>query len=985
MIRSPFRATRTACLLAGVSFFFAPAVVLAEEDSVVIEEVIVTGSRISRLSGADAPTPITVTDAEDIELSGTVNLGDFLNQLPQLRSTFSLQNSSRFIGTTGLNLLDLRGLGDERTLVLQDGRRHIGGVNGSSAVDINTIPQDLVERVEIITGGASAIYGADAVTGVVNFVMKDDYEGLKVRANYSQPQEDGGEETRFALTWGRNFAGGRGNIAIAAEMTDVSEIQGVDRDWITDSWGAVFNPADTGPGDNIPEEIFITRTTDIRINAEGLINGPHPLTTIFGIPEFAIVPAGLGLTSGPWTFDDNGALIPFDIGQPFDSNVNGLRANRALGGAGLDFSRAEQLLPDVDRSNVFVRGRYDVNEALTVTGELKYARTDSRSYGQPSFDFLSSTLFIQPDNAFIPEELATLIADEGSTGFVMSRFNYDLGNRFEEFERETTRAVLAVDGDIGAGWSYNASVVWALYDGAGFAGNNRHNPRFAQATDAVLLDGEIVCRDPEARAAGCLPLNLFGENQFDPAALPYIFEPDSGYNEKLTQTVLSGYASGPLFQLPAGPVQAAFGAEYREEKSEVAFADVLKEGVTFFNALADTDADYDVQEVFGEVSVPVVADLPAVKSLTVDAALRLSDYNTIGNTETWKLGADWEITDDVRLRITRSLAVRAPNIAELFDPLQQNFFDVNDPCSESELNAAADPARRLANCQALGRPDGYESSNDSATIGGLSGGNPDLLEEESDSLTYGIVLRPRFIPGLVATVDYWEIEIEDAISVTPAQDILDRCVDSATINNIYCPLITRDADFDINEDNGITRQTQNISSLEAEGIDYEVDYTFDVAALLGKVPGQLNFNLAGTHLINFDEFVFQDDPSTAIQTLGVLGDPENSWILNTTYRNANLTLNLSWRWLDEMRLIDQELSNELESPFETDDVSYFNVQARYLFENVSGGALEVFGGIRNLTEENPQQYLTGNGGQSGIYDIYGRTYYMGLIYDLGGF
>ena len=947
---------------------FTPTMVQAEEveqaTNEYIETVVVTGSRVERAMGAYTPAPTAVTTAETIELSGTANLGDFLNQLPQLRSTFSLQNGSRFIGTTGLNLLDLRGLGTERTLVLQDGHRHVSGLNGTSAVDINSIPQDLVERVEIITGGASAVYGADAVTGVVNFIMKDDFEGLKVRANYSEPQHEGGEEFRMALTWGQNFADGRGNVAFAAEWTDVSEIRGVDRDWITDDWGRFYNPADTGPEDGIPDEIYLKNRTDNNINAAGLIAGPLQLSQ-FGIPDFLIVPFGFGLVSGPYTFDENGNFKPFDAGQTFVSNQTGLIDNSSLGGDGLRFARAEQMLPEVERMNLFGRARFEFNEYFTLKGEVKYTETDSTSYGQPSFDFFSDA-FITIDNAFLPQEAVDVMNQEGSTGFYLNRFNYDLGNRIEDFERETMRFVVSAEGLIAGDWNYQVAAIYGKYEGDGFAGNNRHNTRYAQAVDAVVEDGQIVCRDPDARAAGCLPLNLFGENQFDRAALPYIFEPDSGYEEELTQTVFSASANGSLFDLPAGTVQAAFGAEYRKEESRVEWAEALKTGETFFNALADTDAEYDVTEGFGEVSVPVLADLPAIANLTVDAAVRFSDYDTVGGTTTWKWGLDWTVTEDVRLRLTDSRAIRAPNIGELFNPLQQDFFDVQDPCSETQLERAADSDLRLANCTALGRPENYESVNDSSFIGGLSGGNAELIEESSDSLTYGIVITPRWVPNLIITVDYWEMEIEDAISVTPGQDILNRCVDAPSIDNIYCPLINRDANFDINPDNGITQVTQNISLLEAEGIDYEIDYIWEIGEVFDWARGTLSFNLTGSHLLTLDEFVFAEDPSSAIDYKGILGDPDNSYILNTTYTAGNLTVNWRMRWLDEMRLIDNELSDELEDPNMTEDVAYHDLQVRYLLNDVFDGELELFGGVRNLEDQEPQRYLTGNGGGSGI-------------------
>ena len=228
------------------------------------------------------------------------------------------------------------------------------------------------------------------------------------------------------------------------------------------------------------------------------------------------------------------------------------------------------------------------------------------------------------------------------------------------------------------------------------------------------------------------------------------------------------------------------------------------------------------------------------------------------------------------------------------------------------------------------------------------------------------------------------MEIEDAISVTPGQDILNRCVDAPSIDNIYCPLINRDANFDINPDNGITQVTQNISLLEAEGIDYEIDYIWEIGEVFDWARGTLSFNLTGSHLLTLDEFVFAEDPSSAIDYKGILGDPDNSYILNTTYTAGNLTVNWRMRWLDEMRLIDNELSDELEDPNMTEDVAYHDLQVRYLLNDVFDGELELFGGVRNLEDQEPQRYLTGNGGGSGIYDTYGRTFYAGVIYTMGG-
>lgn len=969
-----------ASLLCLIGFTAAPSLSSAEE--LVIEEIVVTGSRIARLSGMDTPTPLTAVTSEEIEASGAVNLGDFLNEMPALRSTFSLNNSSRFIGTSGLNLLDLRGLGTARTLVLVDGQRHVAGTNGSSAVDINTIPKHLVDRVEVITGGASAIYGADAVTGVVNFVMKDDFDGLIVDAQGSFPEQSGGERWDFGVTFGKNFSDDRGNFSLAWEHADNTQLSGNERDWVADEWSSYFNPADTGPDDGIADLLFQPQMFDNRISERGLIWGPHQVEEIFGLPGF-FTPI-LGFASGPYSFGPNGELDPFDIGQTY-TDPDGFAGNSGRNGDGYPFANQEMMFPDVKRDNLYGRVRYDFNDYFNLTAEGKYTKVKTKSYGQASFDFFTG-LFIAPDNAFIQDDLRQLMNDEGSTGFYLNKFHEDMGNRGETNDRDTYRLVLALDGNfLGDTWTYNVSANYGHYQNDAEALNNRNNTKFYNAVDAVDDgNGNIVCRDPDARADGCIPWNVLGNGVGNPAALEYIMERGSTWEEEMSQQVYNAYIAGPVFELPAGPLDTVVGAEYRKEKSRVEYAEVIRTEDTFFNALSDTDADYDVSELFMEASVPVVTGVTGFDSFIIDGAVRFSDYSSIGNTTTWKLGFDWQVVEDVRLRLTASEAIRAPNIGELFDPRSQNFFSVDDPCSDSEVPLASDPALREANCVALGKPPGYESVNDNATIGGTSGGNPDLTEEEADTLTYGVVLTPRWVPNLSVSIDYWDIDFDQAIVPLGAQDILDRCVDSADINNQFCPLINRDPDFDLNADDGIAQQTLNIARLHAEGIDYEVNYNWDISELSNSNIGTLNFRLYGTHLLTLEQFDFQDDPSSRTDDRGVLGDPMQSWRFSTSWMWNSLSLTYQWRHIGKMRLIDNDESRERQDPYRTDNTDYHNLQARYLFENVGNGTVELYGGINNLSDQKPffKGNVVGTGAGSGIYDVLGRSYYLGLKYQL---
>ena len=971
-----------AALSATVVAAPAEQVTRASEDQIV-ELVIATGSRIARPTGAESPTPMTVLGSEQIELSGNINLGDLLNDLPSLRSTFGLQNSSRFIGTTGLNLLDLRGLGDDRTLVLVDGRRHVGSVNGSSSVDINTIPAALVDRVEIITGGASAIYGADAVTGVVNFVMKHDFEGLQVDGYSLQPSEQGGETYQAEVAWGTNFMDGRGNVALFLGRSELNEIRGVDREWITDEIGAVSNPADTGPDDGIPDLIYRKNARNNIISTAGMIWGEHPAENVFGLPVAAIL--GLAVPGGPYTFDASGNLVAFDPGQLFTAPT-GLDDTTSIGGDGLGFANSTQMIPDLERDNFFGSARFEVNRHLNVSGEAKYVNVESTSYGQPTFDFFGD-LIVTTDNPFMPVDLVNVLDSVGLPFVSINRFHEDLGFRGEEIERETQRYVLAIDGDMTDTWQYQASWVFGRYEGHADETNNRNNVKFANAVDAIAdpVTGQPVCRDPAARADGCLPLNLFGEGRSSPEAIAYIMEPGSEFDEELTQEIFSVHATGELVPLPAGSMRMAIGMEWREEESKVKYADIIKSGDTFFNALADGDGDYDVLEGFVEFSIPIVADRWMFEDLTFDAAARFSEYSTIGGTNSWKMGIDWMPIEDVRFRSTVSQAVRAPNIGELFDPLGQNFFDVQDPCSESELTTAPDPALRLANCTALGRPAGFESFEDSAFLPGFSGGNDDLTEEEAKTWTYGAVITPRWVPNLTVILDYWDIEIENAISAVAAQDILDKCVDGPSTDNIFCPLVTRRAggavgQFEITE---IIQTVLNISRLEASGIDLELGYLWDLGDTFGGEWGSLNFRLIGTHVYKYEDFDFEDDPQTADDERGEIGNPIDNALANVTYERGPLTVNWRVEYLDEMRLIENEAAREREDPYTTDEVIYHDVQVRYVLEDLLTGDLTVYGGVSNLTDEAPAEYLTGIGEGSGIYDIIGRAYYLGFSFRMG--
>ncbi|PHZ85570.1 TonB-dependent receptor domain-containing protein [Paremcibacter congregatus] len=922
------------------------------EDEIVLEEIMVTGSRIKRRS-LDSPTPVAVIGAEDLAFSGKLNLGDYLSELPQLGSTFTTANSTRFIGTAGGSFLDLRRLGSVRTLVLVDGRRHVGSSAGDTRVDINTIPSDLIERVEVITGGASAIYGSDAVTGVVNFILKENYEGLTARAQYGLADEGPYDSYHLSLTGGGNFNDDRGNAVLSVEWAEESRVKNTDREFSSRRYRLVNNPDDTGPDDGIPDQFY------------------RPNSGISFITKAGTIFFDLGSLM---TFDPDGSVRDQVLGTDFGGF-------ECMDCDFLDLDEVSDLRPSLQRLSLNGKFTYDLTEDISVFAEAKYVNTQTFNLGQPAFDFFGSAITIQRDNAFLKSDLAALMDDAGVTEIGINRFNVDAGRRGEDNERQTHRIVAGFKGDLGEAWTWEASYSFGRSTQILTAINNRINDRWTAATDAVVdpATGEIVCRvtledSDNSLLDGCIPTSIFGDGAVNAASEAW-FNQDTIRRDTIEQQVASAFISGSVYELPAGDLDVAVGIEWRKDTSLSKPAPLDSAGLTFGNALQVTSGEIEVKEAFGEISVPVLKDAPFAESLMLDAAIRYADYDTSSDKNTtWKVGGTWQPISDVRFRATYSKAVRAPNIGELFGPQDANFFSVDDPCKTSELDLIADPARRSnreANCAALGVAPDFDSDYDQATLPGLSGGNPDLEVETAKTWTAGVVVTPRFLDGFSATVDWWQVTIDDAISSTDAQDILDRCVDAESINNIFCPLITRDSTDEITN---ILQIQANIAGLEASGVDFDITYNISGIA---NTDGMLSLKLMGTYLLYNRDFPFQDEPDNPDREDGELGDPE--WLMNftATYYSGPWTFNYKLRFIDDMLRVeheDFEASPEEQELIHTGTVTYSDIQLRYQIRD----GIEVYGGVNNIFEKNPPLPFDATGGDSGIYDNVGRFFYTGV-------
>jgi len=916
-----------------------------------IERVEVTGSRILR-EGAIAPSPVTIISGEQLVNAGVINIGEALNDLPALANTYSLANSGRFIGTAGLNILDLRNMGTARTLVLVDGKRHVSSSAGSASVDTNTIPSEWIERVEIITGGASAVYGADAVTGVVNFVLKKNIEGLSVKATAGVADNNPYDNKKFSLSYGSNFDNDRGNAAFSLEYATQNSLNALDNPWTSTSNFSLRNQNQTEENKDsldFPDKIYTPNAGYYAINNAGAYST---------LPQW-----WANITN---TFNRDGSQRDIFTGD----NVDGIKCADC---DSFNLGQFNDLQPTFDRYNANFKVNYDLNDDTNLYFSAKYSKTKAQDVGQPAFFFYNPQNWVSIDNPYMDQSVVDLLNESGADGIVVNRMMTDLGRRIEDDTRETQRYVAGVTGVVANDWDYDISVVYGQTDLDRVNSNNMIMANYFNALDAVRdASGNIVCRNEEARNAGCVPVNIMGFGQPSQAAIDYI-NTVSRSNSIIKQTVVGGSISNnDLYELPAGSIGVAFGLEYRKEQSTTHEADNA-EG-TFFNVLGEDNGSFNVKEIFGETSIPVISDVVGFKQLTLEAAIRYADYSTIGNATSWKLGLDWQIIDELRARSTYSTALRAPNISEIYGAESQTFFSVNDTCKSSELADLENATTRRANCAALGVPTDFDSTYDSASIEGLSGGNRNLDPESSKSFTFGLIYQPEFIDGFTMTVDYWKIELTDAISATGAQDIINRCVDSETgINNQYCALITRDSSS--HEISLIKQYSLNLSGQDAAGVDFEFGYDF--AAL----NGEFSTTLIGTRLLERKTYPFQDDPTDFTENAGTTGEANWQTNLNVNYTSGAWRASWKTRYLESVSLYtDQQLAD---NPNPNSLMSYpgyvvSDMTVGYDFDNGLGLSL----GIDNVLNKELPFGTTGTGGSSAGYDNIGRFAYVTLSFKM---
>jgi outer membrane receptor protein involved in Fe transport len=1006
------------------------------EDSAAASSIVVTGSRINS-PNLEAANPVAVLTGEQVFTTGNLSVGDQLNELPQLRSTFSQANSTAFLGTRGLNLLDLRGLGTQRTLVLVNGRRHVGSdvlVNAVS-VDVNTIPTDLIERIDIVTGGASGVYGSDAVAGVVNFILKEDYDGISFRGqNGISNYKDAGKQFASVVV-GKNFSEGRGNITLAAEYSHSDDFYASDRPGLRRNRGWVItdtDPAGTPNGsDGVFDRTFYNDIRSATISHGGMV----------AVSQGANAPCGFNVSAFTcaYQFQPDGSLIA-QTGERIGIGPNG----NFLGGNGATNREGKQVVlsPDLKRYTVNLTGHYEITPALVPFFEAKYSRTDARGSQSGPFFSQGGTLgdpggreAVRLDNPYLSAQARQVLTDaflattvnpnggaktaattaailDGSYRFNLRRNWTDFGSRDEQIRRETYRIVGGLKGDFNDDWHYELSANYGEHKERNIIKGNVNVQRYLLGLDTTTdASGNIVCRaslnpagtisyltgnplsagdDPRLAGdiASCVPLNPFGQGSVSQAAKDYILV-DSLATGKITQFDVSGFVAGDTSQflnLPGGPVSFSVGGEYRRETVRYDLDELTQQGYAFYNAIPSFTAPaFEVKEAYGEILVPILSDTPFFEKLQVRGNGRISDYKgATGTVYTYGGEAIWSPVRDLTFRGTYARSVRAPNLTELYSAAGQNFApSFVDPCSARNIGTGS--ATRAANCAAAGIPANYDFVY-SQSLEIVSGGNPDLKEEKSDSYTVGALIQPRWIPGLSVSVDYFNIQVNNVISAVSAQQIANLCYDSPSLNNPFCGLFQRaGANGGPNGEvanqileGSLLQSSANFAKLKVRGLDVNVDYNHSFNF------GRLTLAAYWTHYFQNDSFTNPDDPTFNNRLIDELNDPSDAVTLRAAFETGRFKLNYSLRWLDKMYVNTYEDYNSLNGlPPQNADYAPIKKYPDVFYHDIRGAIdidknYSLYLGVDNVFNKMPPYGLTGVADGSGVYENMGRYFYMGV-------
>jgi len=964
MLNRRFGAVRSArrmfVSVSTLALLATPALAQPAADAGSVESVVVSGSRLVT-SGAQAPTPVTVVSSEQLQLAAPRNIVDGILQLPAFKGSLSVANQST--GTTSSNgaaYLNLRGLGPSRTLVLLDGRRVVPASSAGS-VDAAQMPEALIQRVDVVTGGASAAYGSDAVAGVVNFITDTKFEGLKATTQAGISQYGDNFTYKVELTGGISLMDNR--LHLVGSLLD-NKSNGVtaaeSRPWTADAVGSITNP------NRVASQPFSPTNSALLV-----VTQPYSSVAALG---GLITNTSLAGTA----FDPNG--------QPRAFNYGSLRsATQMSGGDGYNPNLLLTLQPSQHRSQFFTHATYDLNDDLSAFIQVSGAQNHVQYNSLPTFELSATNFTILRDNAYIPQTIKNFLATPAGLGiasFTVGRISPDFDIPHMDAITNNGTVTIGFDGKVpSSSWSYHGYGQMGRAYGSYKTKNDPISDNLYRASDAVVnpANGQIVCRQslsnpaatPISNPVGCAPLNIFGVGNASPAALKYITG-TAVQIVRVAQDVAELSANGGLFDIQGGTVSLALGGSYRRE----AFTQVTDAqsqeirtgagiGAAFPAGLVNTlggfertnpqptRGTYNVKEAFVEVEAPLLKDVPLAKSLTFNAAGRYVEYSTSGGVEPWKLGVVYEPTDGLRVRASRSTDIRAANLGELYQGSSQGTSSVTDP---------------------------FNNNVPTNVITGAVG-NPNLVPESSNQSTIGVVVVPEslfggLLPGLEFTVDYYQINISKAISTLTAQQELTFCFNGSTQQ---CAFITRNPNGTLSR---VALPFFNAAARQTKGVDFEANYATPLSDVFGY---DANWSLRAD--VNYTgQFTTQVQGAAPVQLAGDIG--VNSTPKWTGQFSSNLSVDrFTWflqeRWIGGGKF-DNTNNNGL-GVYPNNVGSVFYTDTTITYDVLPDRGLTAFFSIQNLFDRDPPptpSFLIAGSSYSNrtLYDLIGRQFMLGLRY-----
>jgi outer membrane protein OmpA-like peptidoglycan-associated protein len=933
-----------------------------------MEEIIVTGSHLAR-TNLEQQVPVVAISTAQLQATGITNLADSLNKLPQFGVAGLSNVSTNFSDDgAGVSTINLRNLGDQRTLVLIDGRRSVSGVtigqNAGAAVDVNTIPTFLVDSVDIVTGGAGAAYGSEAVAGVVNIKLRDHFEGLMLNQQFGLTTNQGDNQTEtFDLLTGTSFADDKGHFVFGLEFRNESGILSKDREFAAHDISATS----TLPGN-------------------------------YG-PSSYILAGNFGVNGGLLSMNRNGVGF-----HPYDMLTDGY-----------DRNQVRTILIPNQRISLYEKTNYEITDDIKFHIDGRYTHSDASSQLEPiaigglggtPIGFAGNALVLPLSNPYFPAAMLSQVtaADKQGQYWLADwrRRLAELGNRGVDATRDTFAINTGFSGTIADRFTWHADYTYSEMDNfqEGIGGNvvRLQQELYAHKNAA----GQIVCNNAGAVAAGCVPIDLFGAGTASAAAINYI-KFNKTNNDQNAENDLNLDIGGPVYTLPwsgGGDVGLSAGFEYRTEFSYGRPDPITSQGFSLDTAQPPSQGFYSVEDYWIETKVPVLQDVPYAKSLTLNGSFRYSDYSNtnVGGKESYAYGLTYAPVQDIMFRAVNEVAIRAPDLNDLYAGRGNSAVSVNDPCAAAQVAGATNKAARIANCLTIpgmaarmgpnpgsaSNPNGQfvESINNQQTELSYIQGNPGLTNERAQVLTYGVVLQPRWIPNFTATVDFFKYKIANAIQEIDQQTAANQCADTLASN--FCDEVRRYASGpNIGLIQGVDQEPINVGSLDERGIDVQLNYNFGLEDLFDGVEGRISTQWNYTFL---QQLEYTTINGATTNQRGLFGAPKNKWQLATTYSNDTIDLTWTLRY-EGSQSYDGGQGGPTFSPFVYNDINF-----RYHLTD----QITPYIGINNIFNVQPplvfQQYQQTGGGVTSavtgtntvpdVYDVIGRFIYFGVKYQM---